>query len=1487
MKKNLILIILIICFLVNKKGKAQSDNLCPQLSVPTLTVNSCTGATSYNVASTFTVDLPASVASGSTCITAGNNVRDGWFKFVASSSSSIITATIAQNNRNFGLVAYTGLCAAMTEVGCVNAAGNGGTETLTLATTSGTTYYIRIVRITSGGGDITGTISIRKTISNDNCATAINLTPGILGGACTTTCASVYGATASSPSSTCAGTSNDDVWFSFTASQAMHTVTVAGSTNFDAVVEILSGTCGALTSRACADYTATGASESITLSSFISGTVYYIRVYDYYTGIPSTTEFTICVTTPVMPTCPVSLGTGVVNILSLPYTSTGRTTTGKVDDINSSNTLICGGSQYYSGPDEVFVFTPTATGSIGITLTSTSSNVGIMLYDGCPFVNQGGVCIDNSQSTSGNQVMCANVISGHTYYLIVDRNSTGAILSYNITITAPATTAPVGSNCSNPVLISTLPYSISNQTTLCKGNDYNNGSSGSCASLYESGEDMVFRYSTTGNECIRVDLSNTSSTQAGFQVYENCPGGVGASCLGFLGGGNVSGSFSLPGAGTYYIVVDSWDPPEGITFNLSVTSAGAGPSNDLPCNATPLTLGINANGTNSCAYGTGEPAAASCWTSGELNTVWYTVIPTSTSIKIKTFLGTLANTQIALYQGACGSLTQVTPTSSSCNLDIYCGSNSVKNSEIYVTGLTAGTTYYVRVDGENDRTGSFGIMAIDGATSWPSAFGQECAQPLPVCANSIYVGDPGFSAFGNTCEFGTFMNCLLSGERASAWYTIPVLADGTLEFDIVPNDWLGAPSTVATDYDFAIWEIGQSGLQCSQLATTAPVRCNYSALGVTGLSGTGNSPGNYPGFNAAYESALPVLNGQTYLLMVSNFTNSTSGFTMNFVSAPDPINYSVVPPLMTWQGGTNSSWTISANWGACAIPNCAADAIVQPNSINQPTVTGSQTVKNMTIESGSSLTINTGATLSVCGNFINNGSLYMMTGSTIRFVGTMDQTITGNFTGVNKFANFVMDKASGQLILNDNIDIYESDSLKAGLFNQNGKTIRIKQNFYNSNGSLTHLSPSTGTYEFTGNSAQSYINLNSDITLNNVIINQTSPSSITLGSGANNNMIIAGSLTLTQGKIVTGNNEVTILNTSNTAITTGNTSSYVEGNLRRYLTNGATGTFDFPVGHATPGYELAKINFTTPTQIPNLLAKFTPWTTVPNGPSSSECSTSNYSLSPVLNHGYWTIDASANANTGTYNITLNNRSYNNNVGTGTFTVMKQSPAGSGPWVLDGTCSGSSTVSTSQRLGLNGFSNFATAQYASPLPITLLYFSAEGISWQVNCTWETVSEINNDYFIVERSKDGRAFEEIGTVDGAGNSNNSIKYFFTDKSPIEGISYYRLRQIDFDGTTDVSDIVAVRFDRKADEMVIIPNPASEFIQCTFTLPFDCNADLQISNVSGQKFYSCKYLLSKGMNTIKLNVSNLSPGFYNITVKNDECPEPINMVSKFLKK
>lgn len=111
---------------------------------------------------------------------------------------------------------------------------------------------------------------------------------------------------------------------------------------------------------------------------------------------------------------------------------------------------------------------------------------------------------------------------------------------------------------------------------------------------------------------------------------------------------------------------------------------------------------------------------------------------------------------------------------------------------------------------------------------------------------------------------------------------------------------------------------------------------------------------------------------------------------------------------------------------------------------------------------------------------------------------------------------------------------------------------------------------------------------------------------------------------------------------------------------------------------------------------------------------------------------------------------------------------------------------------------------------STLPVTLLYFKAEPANGAVLCQWATASEQHSAYFVVESSSDGERYSAVGTIAAGGNSQQALQYAFTDEAPCKGLSYYRLVQVDTDGSTVRYDAVAVHYEPAHGG--IYPNPSS---------------------------------------------------------------------------
>ncbi len=162
---------------------------------------------------------------------------------------------------------------------------------------------------------------------------------------------------------------------------------------------------------------------------------------------------------------------------------------------------------------------------------------------------------------------------------------------------------------------------------------------------------------------------------------------------------------------------------------------------------------------------------------------------------------------------------------------------------------------------------------------------------------------------------------------------------------------------------------------------------------------------------------------------------------------------------------------------------------------------------------------------------------------------------------------------------------------------------------------------------------------------------------------------------------------------------------------------------------------------------------------------------------------------------------------------------------------------------------------------SPLPVELLSFDAEPANGMVNLSWATASEINNNYFTVLRSKDGEKWNDLTYVAGAGNSSSTINYATVDKNPFTNISYYQLKQTDFDGEVSYSDVRLVNLRSGSEnETVPFPNPTRGVIN----LKVDPEAEIEIFNALGQNITS-RLKPNRDKENVEVDLTDLDKGVY----------------------
>lgn len=176
-----------------------------------------------------------------------------------------------------------------------------------------------------------------------------------------------------------------------------------------------------------------------------------------------------------------------------------------------------------------------------------------------------------------------------------------------------------------------------------------------------------------------------------------------------------------------------------------------------------------------------------------------------------------------------------------------------------------------------------------------------------------------------------------------------------------------------------------------------------------------------------------------------------------------------------------------------------------------------------------------------------------------------------------------------------------------------------------------------------------------------------------------------------------------------------------------------------------------------------------------------------------------------------------------------------------------------------------------------LPVELLYFRGEPLDRSISLNWATATELNNDYFTVERSLDGRKFNPIGIIPGAGNSQEVKRYHFVDESvtriAVEKNIYYRLRQTDFDGHFTLSEIIVLEIDPRNFFDILEHSFQAEYLKLTIHNPQYSPLDVHLYDLNGRLIREIGLPATEGRTELSLATNELQAGFYIVTVSNGQ--------------
>ncbi|MFN3342444.1 MAG: T9SS type A sorting domain-containing protein [Flavobacteriales bacterium] len=629
-----------------------------------------------------------------------------------------------------------------------------------------------------------------------------------------------------------------------------------------------------------------------------------------------------------------------------------------------------------------------------------------------------------------------------------------------------------------------------------------------------------------------------------------------------------------------------------------------------------------------------------------------------------------------------------------------------------------------------------------------------------------------------------------------------------------------------------------------------------------------------------------IIFGETSTINSSTLAGTLNALSGNFTNGTISIRF------MTQNGGANQ-FTGTGSAVSLVNHNSIINGSMDINTTSSVTLTNNTFNNAINSNSGGTSTIRTNTFNAVSNitsaSFILGGTPAQ--GNTFNGVTSFLKNGTSNDdnNGGNIFNNqvsFTTTNVTGRWRLGTTTDDFNDNVL----FSQNAVGILSPSysaiSFYS--GNVTFSSPAgtsitsgsgAGRSTFDGNNAQS-INLISgnlpvftrmtlDKTSNAVTLN--CPISITVDFSPTSGILNSSST-----------NIITLANGATTTI--GNSNSYVDGPFDYQMASNSISrrTLNFPIGKASDWrpaiLEVSHNNNTSYTyrgELFNSSAEALGWTK----PGSIDLVS--------LVH-WWDIDrfltstmtanSTTNLRTGLTDRPIITLHYGANDGVtdpSNLVICKNTSGAPTTWINiggSGTGAGAGTItSTSSPSIFNSFSRFTLGNLlggTNPLPVELLTFTAERSSKDVELNWVTASEQNSWYFEVERSLNGLDWQSIIHQTAAGNSTTLLTYSTLDYNAPQEILYYRLKQVDFDGTTNYSAIRIVYPENDEPELVLYPNPlvngTSLYIKPNSSIT---SIDFELFNISGKLVGSFSGSVTNGI--IEWPITEFTPGTYIIRI------------------
>jgi hypothetical protein len=542
-------------------------------------------------------------------------------------------------------------------------------------------------------------------------------------------------------------------------------------------------------------------------------------------------------------------------------------------------------------------------------------------------------------------------------------------------------------------------------------------------------------------------------------------------------------------------------------------------------------------------------------------------------------------------------------------------------------------------------------------------------------------------------------------------------------------------------------------------------------------------------------------------------------------------------------GPNNQTITGNTTSGNCIIPNVIVDKSAGTASFkNTTTVDGNWTYVQGLVD----------ATTFTSTVFFNK-----TTGSP--FIDGQGASSTMAFYSVRLSYGFGTFTLNGNLDVNGNLNILASTTLNTSASNY---AVNVAGNFTKA-ASATFTS-NASTLTFDGASNQS-------LTLNTAVYNIT----LLKGGGTLSPVgpvIISNSLVLTTGTITTTTTNTLTLN-NGVLCSLGNASSYVDGPMKYIMAATGPLTLNFPVGK-NGVWRAAQLTVThSSTASITYTAEL----------MHSSAYALGYALPPTFDRvsgiRYWQIDRSSSASFTSGTIKLYYGTDDDAPDAAVSLGVAKSAGNVGPWSnitsLPGTANGTGTITSSSFPAMALLNQFSIANLTgglNPLPLTFSSFKGNVQQGKINLIWTTESELQNDYFEIQRSHNGVDFYSIGKILSKGDQviQSSNSYSFEDFSPFPGTNYYTVKQVDYDEKESYTPIILIKIKLN---FSVFPNPVLTQFNINLDSPPTTDVVISVKSLAGIELLHQVISKEQYQGIITVDTNQLKSGVYFLEVSYDQ--------------